>query len=72
MKIKPFYLSKTNWVGILTTAVAILAYTGSQDWLTPAAVNGFLFVSGVLAIILRQLTEVPTTMSPKHMRRDYN
>lgn len=53
---KPAYLSKINWLGILTALAGLAAFA---DQLPPAAAKWVLLASGVAAVVLRTFyTEV--------------
>ncbi|UOF79205.1 hypothetical protein [Caudoviricetes sp.] len=60
---KPFYLSKTVWLNVITTLVAALTFLPSVSGLIPdVALPYILGVVGVLNVILRVwFTETPVS-----------
>lgn len=60
--VKPIWQSKTFWVGIIQTIIAILTFVPTVDgvvgdeWL-----RYILLASGILTVVLRQLTEGPVS-----------
>ena len=60
---KPWYLSKTVWVNLITTIVGILGYVGGSSMIAanPALVAAIVSATGVLNVILRLVSGVPIT-----------
>lgn len=58
---KPWYQSKTVWIGILTVIISLLNYLGQQDFSDLGAVNWPTFAAGALMIVLRWVTDQPIT-----------
>jgi len=58
---KPWYLSKTVWINLLTTTVGILGYLGGSSLIAanPAVAAAFVSAVGVLNVILRLVSGVP-------------
>jgi len=61
--------AKTNWLGVLMIAVAVLDFLGASPLLAAYAPH-ILLVSGVLTVVLRQLTSLPTSMRARVRARD--
>ena len=59
MQAKPFWLSKTVWVNVLTITLAILGLTQFQDLIPLSAVKYIGFVNAVLNLLLRFVTNQP-------------
>lgn len=53
---KKAYKSKTIWVNVLTLAIATLAFTADQPWLSKEALAGIIYMQGLANIVLRFLT----------------
>lgn len=67
---KPFFESKTNWVGIVTFLISLFTYFQGLDWVqaNPKIVSIIGMTLGVLTIVLRMLsTEQIKGWFPKHI-----
>lgn len=55
---KPFFMSKTNWVGIITFLISLATYFQGLDWIqtNPKLVAVIGMLLGVLTIILRMIS----------------
>lgn len=63
VEVKPIWQSKTFWVGIIQTLIAILSFIPTVEGVVPDAwLRYVLLGAGVLTIILRQLTEQPVAL----------
>ena len=60
---KKWYLSKTLWVNIMTSAVAVLSYFQGVDWISahPEVIAVLGTVIGLLNVVLRLVTKGPVT-----------
>lgn len=58
---KPWYLSRTVWVNLLTTVVGVVGYLAGSDFIAqnPALVAALTSGLGVLNVILRLVTGSP-------------
>ena len=58
-------LSKSFWVGLLTTLLGLLALFMGEEWIkaNPALVGWLTTASGILTMILRVLTGTPVTLT---------
>lgn len=63
---KPFLLSKTNWLGIITIAISTFTFLQDQPLISdnPQVVSIIGIVIGLLIIILRYFTEQPVNPPP--------
>lgn len=52
-KVKAFYLSKTVWVNIILTALAIIDLASQSPFITPEILPWLVFGAGVLNLVLR-------------------
>lgn len=57
---KPFYKSKTFWVGVLQVVIGVLTYI--QDQL---GIGASLTISGILMVALRLITKQPVSIKRK-------
>lgn len=63
VEVKPIWQSKTFWVGVLQTLIAILTFMPTVEGVVPDTwLRYVLLASGVLTIVLRQLTEQPVAV----------
>ena len=55
---KQWYLSKTLWLNLLTTAVGVVGYLAGSDLIAqnPALMAAFVSAQGVMNVILRLVT----------------
>ena len=55
---KPWYMSKTMWLNLLTAVVGVVGYMAGSDLIAqnPALVAAFVSAQGVLNVILRLVT----------------
>lgn len=55
---KPWWMSKTVWVNLITTAVGVLGYVAGSSFISgnPALVAALVSATGVLNVILRLMT----------------
>lgn len=60
---KPWFLSKTVWVNLLTTTLGVMAYLSGSSFISgnPGLVAALVAGSGVLNVILRLVTAVPVS-----------
>lgn len=66
---KPWWTSRTVWLGLLEFAVGLLDVT-AQSALTPDDLDGALFAAaGVLTVLFRYLTDQPIDRSRLRPRR---
>lgn len=58
---KPWYLSKTVWINLLTTTLGVMGYLSGSELISanPGLVAALIAASGVLNVILRLVTAVP-------------
>jgi len=58
---KPWYLSKTVWVNLVSTTLGVMAYLSGSDLVSqnPGLVAALVAAQGVLNVILRLVTIVP-------------
>lgn len=58
---KSKFLSRTVWLGSITTAIALVTTLQSQPWVAdyPRVASGCVAVIGVLTVVLRFLTDRP-------------
>jgi uncharacterized membrane protein SirB2 len=54
--------SKTIWVNLLTLAIATLAFTAEQPWMTKDMLAVVVYAQGMANIVLRFLTDQPLSI----------
>jgi hypothetical protein len=61
METKSWFMSKTVWVNLLTTAAGVLGYLAGSDLIAqnPALVAAFVTVTGGVNVLLRLITGKP-------------
>lgn len=62
---KAFYLSKTFWVNLITTVIALLTILPEQPVIPPEWQPYILLAVGILNVVLRFLTNQPISLSRK-------
>jgi uncharacterized membrane protein HdeD (DUF308 family) len=60
---KPWWVSKTFWVGVLTALIGLLSFLNEMPFMAavPWLSSAILFLAGILMIILRFLTNKAVT-----------
>jgi len=57
--IKPWWQSKLVWIGVIQMVIAAMQLFTATDWADPLAMT--IFVTGLLTIVSRWLTDEPIT-----------
>lgn len=65
--VKPWWMSKLIWLGIIEITISILQMAQMTDWSDKAA--WMTFAMGVLTILARWLTDEPITSPVKELDR---
>lgn len=67
MDSKPWYLSKTVWVNVLTLVATVIGTVSGWDFIKshPDVMAGLLMASSAVNVALRFLTSVPATLFPE-------
>jgi hypothetical protein len=60
---KPWFLSKTVWVNLISTTLGVMAYLSGGSFISgnPGLVAALVAAQGVLNVILRLVTAVPVS-----------